>query len=91
METIATNRHALHYNVTPETLDVFERHFPGHPAVVTAIEEARTRRLNYGTLAHLAALADETHAPDLAQAVLNIFTTMSSGNNHRGTLAVLQN
>jgi len=63
--------------VPPQTLGVFQSHFPDHPIVLSALEEARTQRINYGTLANLAALADQSHAPDLAQAVLELFATMS--------------
>lgn len=65
--------------VTPQTLTVFEQSFPNHPIVLSALADAKTGHLNYGTLANLAALADQSHTPALAQAVLEIFATMSSG------------
>lgn len=63
--------------VSPQTLGVFQSYFPDHPIVLSALEEVRTQRMNYGTLANLAALADQSHAPDLTQAVLELFAAMS--------------
>ncbi|PAW76935.1 MAG: hypothetical protein B9S32_13485 [Verrucomicrobia bacterium Tous-C9LFEB] len=63
--------------VSPHLLGIFQSYFPDHPIVLSALEEARTQRINYGTLANLAALADQSHAPDLTQAVLELFATLS--------------
>lgn len=76
MSSTACPPHARH--VAPQTLAELQNALPDHPIIIAALEDARTGRINYGTLANLAALADQTHVPALTKAVLELFATLSS-------------
>lgn len=64
--------------VAPKTLNALQNALPGgHPIILAALADAQAGRINYATLASLAALADQTHTPALAEAVLDLFQTIT--------------
>ncbi len=64
--------------VAPKTLRTLQSALPDHPIVLAALADVQSGRINYATLAGLAALADQTHIPGLAEAVLDMFQTITN-------------